>query len=189
VTVPVRRDAVDFAELYRRLDLAERLLEQGPRSPERRREVLARRAAAIAGRRRPEPVASISVLALRVAGERFALRLEHVAQVLEARGLCPVPGAPSWLLGLIVARARVLTVVDVRPALELHGDAGHLAQVVVVSAGTDAFGVGVEVVEAQLDIPVAELAPAPAGTPFLQVASGLGIVDPRRIVRAGPVAG
>ena len=94
---------VNFAELYRRLDEARAVLERGQSVSEaHRKEVLAARARALAGSREEVRQELLSVLAFQVGGERYAVPLTAVDHVLEARGLCPLPGAPRHVLGALV---------------------------------------------------------------------------------------
>ncbi|MGQ0601620.1 MAG: chemotaxis protein CheW [Anaerolineales bacterium] len=53
----------------------------------------------------------------RVVSREYALRLEHVAEVLRMVALTPTPEAPAWLSGLINLRGRVIPVIDVRTRL------------------------------------------------------------------------
>jgi purine-binding chemotaxis protein CheW len=162
--------AVDFDALHRQLDEAEARLAGDAGGEERRREVLAERARAIAGSREAARTECEAVLAFTVGGERYALPVEAVSQVLEARGLQPLLAAPPWLLGAMVARTRVVPVLDLRPLLGLDGGGlNDLGKVIVVEHEGEAFGIAAEALEGRLEVPRAGLAPAAAG-PFRWVA-------------------
>ena len=170
---------VDFAALRRRLDEAEaRLAGEGGGDDERRRAVLADRARLLAATR-PVPLAgSQPVLAFTVGGDRYAVEVGSVGQVLEAQGLQPLVAAPSWLLGAMVARTRVVPVLDLRRLLGLPGGgSSDLGKVIVVEHGGEAFGIAAETLEGRLDIPREGLV-APGGGPFAWVApDGLALLD------------
>jgi purine-binding chemotaxis protein CheW len=139
-----------------------------------RARVLASRARAIAASREEAAVESVPVLALRVGGERYAIHVREVFEVLEARGLSPLPGAPPWLLGAVVARTRVVPVLDLRHLLGLDGGGmSDLAKIVVVEHGGDTFGLAAEVVDGRVEVPKDALA-APASGPF-------GWIGPERL--------
>jgi purine-binding chemotaxis protein CheW len=178
---------VDFEALRRRLDESERgLTRADATTPERRQEILAARARSIAGARdevRPE---SMAVLAFGVAGERYAVGLDDVSQVLEAKGISPLPGAPRWLLGAMIARSRVVPVLDLRQILGLEGGGlSDLTRVVVVEEDGDVFGLAVETLEGRQELPLASLS-RPASGPFRWLAPDrLAVLDLARI-EGGP---
>lgn len=113
---------IDYTGLRRQLTEAHSLLDgkQGV-SPEKRREVLSARARALAESRHEERQEVLSVLAFQVGGERYAVRIEHVDHVIEARGIASLPGAPRHVLGALVSRSRVVPVLDLRQLLGLEG--------------------------------------------------------------------
>jgi purine-binding chemotaxis protein CheW len=174
--------AIDFGALHRRLDEAEARLAGGAGGEERRREVLEERGRAIAGSREVVRAESEPVLVFTVGGERYALAVEAVSQVLEARGLQPLLAAPPWLLGAMVARTRVVPVLDLRQVLGLPGGGmSDLGKVIVVEHDGEAFGIAAETLEGRLEVARAGLAPAAAG-PFRWVAPDrLALLDLARL--------
>jgi purine-binding chemotaxis protein CheW len=161
--------AVDFDALQARLAEAERALAGGA-TAEARRRVLEDRARSVAGVREEAEVEAVPVLAFRVGGERYAIEVNAVFQVLEARGLSPLPAAPPWLLGAMVARTRVVPVLDLRQLLGLEGGGmSDLGKVIVVERDGEAFGLAAEALEGRLEVPKAGLAP-PADGPFAWIA-------------------
>jgi purine-binding chemotaxis protein CheW len=161
---------VDFAALHRRLDEAEARLAGDAGGHERRREVLLDRARAISEDRRLVQVAHEAVLAFTVGGERYAVAVEAVSQVLEARGLQALVASPPWLLGAMVARTRVVPVLDLRQVLGLAGGGmADLGKVIVLEHDGEAFGIAAETLEGRLDVPSDGLS-RPASGPFHWVA-------------------
>lgn len=174
--------AVDFDALHRRLDEAEARLAGDAGGEERRREVLEARARAIAGTREALRAESEPVLAFTVGGERYAVEVEAVSQVLEARGLQPLVASPPWLLGAMVARTRVVPVLDLRQLLGLAGGGmSDLGKVIVVEHAGEVFGIAAEALEGRLEVARAGLEPASAG-PFRWVAPDrLALLDLARL--------
>ena len=158
---------IDYTALRRKLDEAQAVLEGAQvLSAERRREVLAERARALAESRQEERRETLSVLAFRVGGERYAVPIDAVDHVLESRGLCPLPGAPRYVLGALVSRSRVVPVLDLRQVLGLEGGGlSDLSRVVVVEAAEEFFGLAAEEVDGRQELPRAELSHPPPG-PF-----------------------
>ena len=160
---------VDFAALERQLGQAEAAL-AGAAGPEARRRVLEERARLIADSRDATEVESVPVVAFQVGGERYAVDVAAVFQVIEARGLSPLPASPPWLLGAVVARTRVVPVLDLRQLLGLEGGGMcDLAKVVVVEEQGEAFGLAAESLEGRLDDPRDRLTPTASG-PFVWIA-------------------
>lgn len=157
---------IDYTVLRRKLDEAQAVLEGAQvLSAERRREVLAERARALAESRQEERRETLSVLAFRVGGERYAVPIDAVDHVLESRGLCPLPGAPRYVLGALVSRSRVVPVLDLRQVLGLEGGLSDLTRVVVVEVAEEFFGLAAEEVDGRQELPRAELSHPPPG-PF-----------------------
>lgn len=147
-------------------------------SPEERRRILQARALAIASARETVAVATLPVVAFQVGGERYAVPVEEVFQIVDARALSPLPAAPAWLLGAAVAQARVVPVLDLRQLLGLDGGGmTDLAKILVVEHGGEAFGLAAEVVEGQVELPRDGLTAAADG-PFQWIAPDrLSVLD------------
>lgn len=157
---------IDFEALKRRLDEAEATLSGAEGNAARRREILQQRARLVAGSREESRAETVPVLAFQVGGERYALPIEAVGGVLEAKGLSPLPASPPWLLGAMVARTRIVPVLDLRQLLGLSGGGmSDLGRVVVVEHEGEVFGLAVELLEGRLEVPRVGLAPAESG-PF-----------------------
>jgi purine-binding chemotaxis protein CheW len=158
---------IDYATLIQRLDEARALIENAQVSPEKRREVLAVRAKALAGSREQVRPEVLIVLSFQVGGERYGVLIEQVDHVLESRGLCALPGAPRHVMGALVSRSRVVPVLDLRQLLGLEGGGmSDLAKVVVVDVAGDAFGIAAEVVDGRQELLRSTLSQPPPG-PFM----------------------
>jgi purine-binding chemotaxis protein CheW len=176
-----------FEELFRRLDEADRtLLRVEATPPEERRRILAERARSLAEVREQEQATGVlEVVAFRVGGERYAVPLQKVDEILEIRGLCLLFGAPRHVLGALVARSRVLPVFDLRALLGLSGGGmSDLTKVIALAEADELLGIAVEEVEGRLSVPAAELVPQ---GPFLTVtADRLAVLDPAWLVEPTP---
>jgi purine-binding chemotaxis protein CheW len=134
--------------------------------PQRRREVLEARARALAEARHEERPELLTVMAFQVGGERYAVPIERVDHVLEARGLCPLPGAPRHVLGALASRSRVVPVLDLRQLLGLEGGGmSDLGKVIVVEASEEYFGLAAELVDGRQELLCSSLSQPPPG-PF-----------------------
>jgi purine-binding chemotaxis protein CheW len=181
----------ELQELRRAIEGLERgLADHAEVSADRRRELLAARARAIAEVREQKADDSVLALGFRVGGERYAIPLAELATVVDTRGLHPLAGAPRWLLGAVVARARLVPVLDLRQLLKLEGGGmSDLTSVVVVDCGSESFGLAVEALEGHVRVPRGAIG-ATASGPIRQVtADRIAVLDPRALVRAGGALG
>jgi len=143
-----------FEDLYHRLDEAEqRLTRDAQLDPAAREKILADRTRAVAEARTERGSVGLEVLAFRVGGERYAVPIAQVDEVLEIRGLFPLLGAPRHVLGAVVARSRLVPVLDLRQLLGLEGGGmSDLTKVAVVGQGEELFGLAIEDVEGRLEL-------------------------------------
>lgn len=152
----------------------------------RRETILRERAKELAQVREVRSGETVPLLPFEVGGERYAVEVGAIHQVLDARLVDPLLGAPRGVIGAIMARTRPVPVFDLRHLLGLEGGGlSDLLRVVVLDDAGDLFGLGVERVAPQLEVPVGELRPAEAG-PFRWIAPGrLAVLDPPRLGLAG----
>jgi purine-binding chemotaxis protein CheW len=156
-------------------------------APRRDREaVLRERARELARARETETTGKISLLPFEVGGERYAVEVTSVHQVLDARAIHPLLGAPRGVLGAVMSRGRPVPVFDLRSLLGLDGAAlADLVRVVLVDDGGDVYGFAVERVAARVEVATADLSAADSG-PFRWIApSQVAVLDPSRLGIAG----
>lgn len=94
-------------------------------------------------------------------GRRFAWELTAIKEIVPARAVTRLPGAPAWVLGLLNLRGLVLTVIDLPGLLGLPSGAG--ASFVVVDAEERSLGVRVDAVRAVMMAEDFAVEPMPAG--------------------------
>lgn len=106
------------------------------------------------------------MLRFRAAGMSCVCDLSVVHEVVRGRSLARLPGAPSWVRGIMNLRGTLVTVVDLSERL---GGAGVASPriVMVVEAEGKRFGIGVESVDGVVEVPETALelldAPRSAG--------------------------
>ena len=163
-----------------------------PAAPDgdRREAILRARARELAQARERRAVETVSLLPFEVGGERYAVEVTAVHQVLDARFVDPLLGAPRGVVGAIMSRSRPVPVFDLRFLLGLDGGGlTDLVRVVLVDDGGDLFGFAVEHVAARVEVPTTDLRPAEGG-PFRWMAPNrLAVLDPSRLGVAGGEVG
>ncbi|MDP2275699.1 MAG: chemotaxis protein CheW [Archangium sp.] len=167
------KPVADFAELYARLERAEAAWSgDDSTAQELRVRVLERRARLLALPRAADQGEVLNVMAFRVAQDQYAVRTVEMEQVLECRGMAPLPGAPAHVLGAIAARGQLIAVLDLRCLLGLEsGGLSDLSWVLVVRGDDGPFGLAAEAIDGPAAVPVAELL-VPDRGPFHHVTTG-----------------
>jgi len=97
-----------------------------------------------------------------LADEHYALRAASVNEVLRHSEITPVPGAPSFVLGIINLRGDVVTVVDARRIFGLpDGEVSSQSRIVVIELDQYIVGVLVDRVTAVVDLSEDRIESAP----------------------------
>jgi purine-binding chemotaxis protein CheW len=73
------------------------------------------------------------VVVLRIAEQRYALRLEVVERAIRALEICPLPGAPSGVLGVVNIAGRLIPVYDLRSRFGLPDAPIELSDQIVLA--------------------------------------------------------
>jgi purine-binding chemotaxis protein CheW len=102
------------------------------------------------------------VLLLDGGAARYGLAAEHVREIVPARALTRLPGAPSWVRGLLNVRGTLLTVIDLTARLEGRAATAPDPSVVIVEAGDRPLGLLVDDVGEVEELPEEGITPAPA---------------------------
>ncbi len=98
----------------------------------------------------------------RLDGETYGVNVMEVQEVLRVTDIAPVPGAPSYVLGIINLRGNVVSVIDTRrrfglPATE-NSDA---TRIVIIESGGQTVGIRVDAVAEVLDVDSSEIETSP----------------------------
>jgi purine-binding chemotaxis protein CheW len=161
---PPKSAAVVWARLHERLAQAAARL-AGPADDA---DAVARvlRARARAAAREPLPTAEagtlVQVVEFELARERYAIETRWVREVVALRDLTPLPGAPTFVAGLVNVRGRVVSVVDLKAFFDLPAKGlPDLNRVIVMADRTMEFGLLVDAVIGVACIAGAQVQPAP----------------------------
>lgn len=145
-----RKDSVktDWDEINRRLETVRSTIESLTEpDQDKQLHILRTRAAGLA---RIAPAAasagpapeSIEVVEFISAGERYAFETAYVAQVHPICPITPIPGTPTFVVGIIPAQGEVMSVIDLRSLLNLPiSRLAEPASIIVLKSETMEFGV------------------------------------------------
>lgn len=181
---------VDWAAVRQRLDRARSRTEDAL-TPERARAIMDERARMLAQPREEGPPAGevIEVLTFALGGERYGVETKHVREVVRLADCTPVPGTPSYLLGVTNLRGEILAVVDLRELLGLaRGTPTDSSRVVVLGADRPEFGVVADEVDELVAVRRGEVLGPPeagVGSDLLLGVTGaaLGVFDGAALLR------
>lgn len=100
-------------------------------------------------------------------GQRYAVSLAAVREVIRPGDITPVPGSPSDVLGIVNLRGQIVPVLDGRRRFGLDGAAGadelDAQRVIVFDDAGTTVGLLIDVIGDMLQFDPAEVAPPPPG--------------------------
>lgn len=160
-------------------------------SPEEKRSILRARARVLA--REPEKDAeeqSLEIIQFRLAGETYGIVSAFVREIYPLKELTPLPGTPTFVLGIINVRGRILSVVDLRVFFNLpQKGLGDLNKAIILSNDRMEFGILADAILETCRVSLETIQPAPLaltglGSEYLKGVTEKGwiILDGARIL-------
>ena len=123
---------------------------------------------AIALRPSLETTDDSELLSLAVVGlgeEYFGLALKEVREFINIGTITPIPCCPPHIVGNINLRGEVMTLVDIRKALNLAKGDNHLDKAIVIEVDDVIAGITVDEVVDVMDLPTSEMTALPTAVP------------------------
>ncbi|WP_026958073.1 MULTISPECIES: chemotaxis protein CheW [Aliagarivorans] len=94
--------------------------------------------------------------------ETYGINVMQVQEVLRYTEIAPVPGAPSYVLGIINLRGNVVTVIDTRSRFGLHSsEITENSRIVIIEAESQVIGILVDSVAEVVYLRSSEIDVAP----------------------------
>jgi purine-binding chemotaxis protein CheW len=155
--------SIDWAEVHRRLEVARAAIARmaTPTAEEKKR-VLRARANALAAEPKEPPGRneSIEVIGFLLAHENYAIESSFVREVYPLKELTPLPGTPSFVLGITSVRGQMLSVIDFKKFFDLPEKVlSDPNKLIIVRTDTMEFGVLTDAILGVRSIPLAEIQP------------------------------
>jgi len=98
----------------------------------------------------------------RLENEKYGINVMQVQEVLRITEIAPVPGAPSYVLGIINLRGNVVTVIDTRSRFGLQSaETDDSSRVVIIESEEQVVGILVDSVAEVVDLDAADIETAP----------------------------
>jgi len=98
----------------------------------------------------------------RLGEEKYGINVMQVQEVLRVSEIAPVPGAPSYVLGIINLRGNVVTVIDTRNRFGLMSkEQDDQTRIVIIETDQHIIGIMVDSVAEVVDLRASEIETAP----------------------------
>lgn len=98
----------------------------------------------------------------RLENEKYGINVMQVQEVLRITEIAPVPGAPSYVMGIINLRGNVVTVIDTRSRFGLaSAETDDSSRVVIIEAEEQVVGILVDSVAEVVDLNSSDIESAP----------------------------
>ena len=98
----------------------------------------------------------------RLGEEKYGINVMQVQEVLRVSEIAPVPGAPSYVLGIINLRGNVVTVIDTRNRFGLMSkEQDDATRIVIIETDEHIIGIMVDSVAEVVDLKASEIETAP----------------------------
>lgn len=95
-----------------------------------------------------EPVERVQIMIFVLGDVLYALTLEHIVEVTRDQLITPVPGLPSWLLGVANLHGDIISVVDLAQFLHIAAPSDRSSPKLIVARAADQrIGLLVDAVE------------------------------------------
>jgi purine-binding chemotaxis protein CheW len=95
-------------------------------------------------------------------GEVYGINVMQVQEVLRVSEIAPVPGAPSYVLGIINLRGNVVTVIDTRARFGLPStEVDDASRIIVIESEKQVVGMLVDAVAEVVEVEEGEIDVAP----------------------------
>jgi purine-binding chemotaxis protein CheW len=108
-----------------------------------------------------EAVATLEVLAFRLAHERYAVEQAYAREVCPLKELTPLPGTPAFYAGIVNVRGQVLPVLDIKKFFDLpESGITDLHVIVVVHSGEIELGILADAVDGMRSVPLTSIQPS-----------------------------
>ncbi|HXA16935.1 MAG TPA: chemotaxis protein CheW [Thermoanaerobaculia bacterium] len=104
----------------------------------------------------------VELLSFVIAGEQYAVLIDHVVEIVTPRDATRVPNADPTIVGIISLRGTIVTIIDIRRKLRHPpSEAGNETRIIVAERGGETLGFEVDRVLRVLKVESAAIEPHP----------------------------
>jgi len=149
------------------------------------RDLLKKRAAVLAleSEQKSGVSETIDLIIFKLGAETYGINSSFVREIYPLKEYTPLPGIPSFFLGLINVRRQILPVVDLKKILNLPNiGLGELNKVIILQNDQIEFGILADVVHGNQKIELDDIKDAPPTVARISEEYLLGVTKDRLIV-------
>ena len=177
---------IKWDDLRLRLEHTQNILEQGlSLTPEKKREVLKARAKTLARepQRKERTQTDLEIVEFLLSYETYGIESSFVREVYPLTHITPLPGTPSFVLGIINVRGQILSVLDLRKFFDLpEKGLTDLNKVIIIQDEKMEFGILADVVTGIRKISLDTIQPALPTLTGIRAEYLKGITDERVVI-------
>ncbi len=147
-TVNNKQSTIDnqkWSEVHRRLEVGNDARKKHfELNPGKKAEILKARARALAkeAEKVDKDESYLEVVEFLLAHEKYALELTNIREVCHLKDLTPLPGTPSFVVGIINVRSQILSIIDLKKFFELpEKGITNLNRVIILHSDEMEFGI------------------------------------------------
>ncbi|MEX2117317.1 MAG: chemotaxis protein CheW [Bacteroidota bacterium] len=160
-----QRATIDWDEIKSKVASLQKVIEQKEiLRPEEKRSLLKKRAQTLALRENDESVQRhcMEIIVFRLAYETYGIETAFVREVYPLRDFTPLPGTPSFVLGIMNVRGQIVSVIDLKKFFNLpEKGLGELNKVIIMSNERMEFGILADGVEGTVSVAREEIMAVP----------------------------
>lgn len=112
-----------------------------------------------------EPRQTRQLVSFRIGEEEFGVDILMVQEIIRLPNITPIPNAPSFILGMINLRGKIIPVIDLRQRLRINGggrsENDRRSRILIVEMFTHVTGFIVDSVSEVMKVADAEIEPTP----------------------------
>jgi purine-binding chemotaxis protein CheW len=154
---------IDWKKIHSQMEADREKLEQGWQITNKEKgKILKARTKALAREIKEEKLDMeyLTVAEFLLTNERYGIELKNIVEVYPLNDLTPMPGTPSFVLGIFNVRGQIQTIIDIKKLFDLP-DKGlsDLNKVIIVRARGMEAGILADVIIGIRSIPLREIQP------------------------------
>jgi purine-binding chemotaxis protein CheW len=114
---------------------------------------------------REEAELTKQIVIFRIGKEEFGVDILMVQEIIRLPKITPIPNAPSFILGVLNLRGKVIPVIDLRHRLRIQGNQtgpdDKRTRILIIELDSHITGFIVDAVSEVMKVPVGEIEPTP----------------------------
>ncbi len=160
-------EKIDWHAIYQRLEAISAAIEKGQSpGPGDKERILKVRAEALAQEPAPpagsEGIDSFEIVEFLLAKEYYGIESRYIREVYPVKDYTPLPGTPSFVLGLINVRGQIVSVIDIKKFFDMPGKGiSDLNKVIIIHNDTMEFGILADEILGVRNVVPGEIQPPP----------------------------